>query len=52
VERLKRLEALKDRGYYEALPKKEALSLEKERTRLERALGGIKEMDRLPAPCS
>jgi len=48
VERLKRLEALKDRGYYEALPKKEALSLEKERTRLERALGGIKEMDRLP----
>jgi small subunit ribosomal protein S2 len=48
VERLKRFEALKERGYYDALPKKEALKLEKERIRLERYLGGIKEMDRLP----
>jgi len=48
VERLKRFEALKDRGYYEALPKKEALKLEKERVKLERAIGGIKDMDRLP----
>jgi small subunit ribosomal protein S2 len=48
VERLKRVEALKERGYYDALPKKEALKLEKERVKLERALGGIKDMDRLP----
>ena len=48
VERLKRYEAMKDRGYYEQLPKKEALKLEKERVKLEKVLGGIKEMDRLP----
>ena len=48
VERLKRYEAMKERGYYEQLPKKEALKLEKERVKLERVLGGIKDMDRLP----
>jgi len=48
IERLKRYEALKERGYYEALPKKEALKLEKERMKLERSLGGIKDMDRVP----
>jgi small subunit ribosomal protein S2 len=48
IERLKRYEAMKERGYYEQLPKKEALKLEKERVKLEKVLGGIKEMDRLP----
>jgi len=48
IERLKRYEALKDRGYYSALTKKEGLKLEKERMKLERSLGGIKELDRLP----
>ena len=48
IERLKRVEALKERGYYDALPKKEALKLEKVRMKLERSLGGIKNMDRLP----
>ncbi len=48
VERLKRYEAMKERGYYEQLPKKEALKLEKERVKLEKVLGGIKDMDRLP----
>jgi small subunit ribosomal protein S2 len=48
VERLKRFEAMKERGYYDALPKKEALQLEKERVKLERSLGGIKQMDRVP----
>jgi len=48
IERLKRYEALKDRGYYSALTKKEGLKLEKERMKLERSLGGIKEMERLP----
>jgi len=48
IERLKRYEALKERGYYSALTKKEGLKLEKERMKLERSLGGIKNMDRLP----
>ena len=48
VERLKRYEAMKERGYYDQLPKKEALKLEKERVKLEKVLGGIKEMERLP----
>jgi small subunit ribosomal protein S2 len=48
IERLKRLEALKERGYYENRPKKEALKLEKKRLKLERALGGIKDMESLP----
>ena len=48
IERLKRYEAMKERGYYEQLPKKEALKLEKERVKLEKVLGGIKEMDRIP----
>ena len=48
IERLKRYEAMKERGYYDQLPKKEALKLEKERVKLEKVLGGIKEMERLP----
>ena len=48
VERLKRYDAMKDRGYYEQVTKKEALKLEKERVKLEKVLGGIKDMDRLP----
>lgn len=48
IERLKRYEAMKERGYYDQLPKKEALKLEKQRVKLEKVLGGIKDMDRLP----
>ncbi len=48
IERLKRYETLKERGYYNALTKKEGLKLEKERMKLERSLGGIKDMERLP----
>jgi len=48
VDRLKKLEAMKTEEIYNLLPKKEILELEKERTRLERTLGGIKNMDRLP----
>ena len=48
IDRLKRYEAMKERGYYDAIPKKEALKQEKERMKLERSLGGIKDMDRLP----
>jgi small subunit ribosomal protein S2 len=46
---LRDLEARKERGEFERLPKKEAQRLEEERARLERTLGGIKDMRRLPA---
>src|SRR5512139_2704615 len=48
IDRLKKLEAMKNEEIYNLLPKKEILELEKERTKLERTLGGIKNMDRLP----
>jgi small subunit ribosomal protein S2 len=49
ISRLKRLEEMRDTGEYERLPKKEVLGLERERQKLEKALAGIKEMERLPA---
>lgn len=48
IKRLKGLERMKEDGTYEKLTKKEVLGLEKEREKLEKALGGIKEMNRLP----
>jgi small subunit ribosomal protein S2 len=48
IDRLNKLEAMKTEEIYNLLPKKEVLELEKERNRLERSLGGIKNMDRLP----
>ena len=48
IERLKKLEAMRDDGTYETLPKKEVLQLEKSRMKLEKTLGGIKEMAKLP----
>jgi len=48
VKRLKDLERMKDDGTFDKLTKKEVLKLEKERTKLEKVLGGIKEMNRLP----
>lgn len=48
INRLKRLEAMLTEGGSEALSKKEVLKLDKERQRLEKFLGGIKTMDRLP----
>jgi small subunit ribosomal protein S2 len=49
ITRLKKLEEMKDTGEYERLPKKEALELDREREKLEKALIGIKAMDSLPA---
>ncbi len=49
IERLKKLEAMKEDGTAEALPKKEVLQLDKERSKMEKTLGGIKEMGRLPS---
>jgi small subunit ribosomal protein S2 len=48
IDRLKKLEAMKNEEIYNLLPKKEILELEKERVKLEKTLGGIKNMDRLP----
>jgi small subunit ribosomal protein S2 len=48
IDRLNKLEAMKTEEIYNLLPKKEVLELEKERSRLEKSLGGIKNMERLP----
>jgi len=48
INRLKEIEAMKADGTYERLPKKEVKHLEDERIKLERFLGGIKEMHELP----
>ncbi len=49
IDRLKTIEKMKADGTYERLPKKEVASLEREREKLEKNLGGIKEMSRLPS---
>jgi len=48
IDQLNKLEAMKNDDIYSLLPKKEVLQLEKQRKRLEKSLGGIKNMDRLP----
>jgi len=45
---LRDLEARRERGDFERLPKKEVQRLQDDMTRLERTLGGIKDMRRLP----
>jgi small subunit ribosomal protein S2 len=48
IDRLKRLDAMVADGTIEAYTKKEALQLEKDRQKLEKTLGGIKGMNRVP----
>ncbi len=48
IERLRELERMSTDGTFEALPKKEVIGLRKEMDILERNLGGIKEMNKLP----
>ncbi len=48
IARLKEIEEMAANGTYDVLPKKEVAALEKEREKLQRNLGGIKEMDRVP----
>ncbi len=48
VERLKKLEEMEADGTFDLLPKKEVINLKKEMEKLERNLGGIKEMKHLP----
>ena len=48
IERLKKLELMEEDGTFQRLPKKEVIKLRKEAEKLEKFLGGIKEMDKLP----
>ncbi len=48
VGRLKELEKMEEEGAFDVLTKKEAAKLANERERLERFLGGIKDMEKLP----
>ena len=48
VQRLKDLEEMEQDGTFERLPKKEVILLKKEMEKLERNLGGIKDMEELP----
>lgn len=48
INRLKELEAMQEDGTFEVLSKKEVLSLKHEQEKLEKNLGGIKDMEKLP----
>ena len=48
VGRLKEIERMSEDGTFDVLPKKEVIALKKEWAKLERNLGGIKEMKRVP----
>jgi len=48
IERLKKLEQMQENGDFEVLPKKEIAKLLHEMEKLERNLGGIKHMKRIP----
>jgi len=48
IKRLKDLEAMDQDGTFDKISKKEALMLTREKDKLDRSLGGIKDMNRLP----
>ena len=48
IARLKAIETMEQDGTFEVLPKKEVIELKKELAKLQKNLGGIKEMKRLP----
>ena len=48
IKRLKEIERMAEDGTFDVLPKKEVVKLKKELERLEKFLGGIKEMKELP----
>ena len=48
IDRLNELEKMEEEGLFEVLPKKEVLNLQHEKGRLEKNLGGIKDMTDLP----
>ena len=48
IERLKEIETMSEDGTFDVLPKKEVIALKKEWDKLEKNIGGIKEMKRIP----
>lgn len=48
IDRLRALEKMEEDGTFDVLPKKEVILLRKEKDRLEKFLGGIKNMNKLP----
>ena len=48
IAKMKQYQRMRDSGEFEAMPKKEALLLERELTKLERNLGGIRDMEEPP----
>ncbi len=48
IDRLKTLEKMSEDGTFDLLPKKEVAILEREREKLERNLGGVKDLSRIP----
>ena len=49
VRRLKDIETMEQDGTFDVLPKKEVIALRKEQEKLQKNLGGIKEMKKLPS---
>jgi small subunit ribosomal protein S2 len=49
LQRMKELESIEQTGADQGLTKKERLSLQRERIKLERTLGGLRDMSKLPA---
>ena len=48
ITRLKEIEAMQEDGTFDVLPKKEVIALKKELDKLQKNLGGIKDMKRIP----
>ena len=48
IARLKEIETMQEDGTFDVLPKKEVIALKKEMEKLQKNLGGIKEMKRIP----
>ena len=48
IERLQELEEMEEKGIFEVLPKKEVIKLKNEAEKLEKFLGGIKNMKKIP----
>ena len=48
VKRLEQIEKMEEDGKFDLLPKKEVVGLRKEHDKLEKVLGGIREMNKLP----
>jgi ribosomal protein S2, bacterial type len=48
VRRLKQIEAMQEDGTFDVLPKKEVIELKKELAKLQKNLGGIKDMKKIP----